>query len=430
MGLKRSSRRAVPFWIVPLLYAAGAVVISIIVPRIENRFLSHFTTTISVSSAVAYYSSVATGMLALTGIVFSLLFVMVTFSASAYSPRMVLWIARDRSLSHSLGIFTATFIYALVALVWVDRNHSGVVGQLSAICIVLLLFSSIAVLGYLVQRIGLLRISNILAAIGSNGRDVIDELYPRAEEGARGSAPGPQAPSARAELPPVTQTVLHSGVPRAVDAIDIESLVSMAGRAGVVIEIVSPIGDMVFAGMALLNVRGDGGTLPERDLRNAIRLEVERTFAQDPKYLFRLLVDIAIRALSPAINDPTTAVQALDQITDLLGRLGRRDLDIGRQYDAGGALRLTMPVPEWEDYLSLACDEIRLYGASSAQVMRRMRAMLRDLIDAVPPDRRPALERQIALLDRSIERSFPDSEDRIEARKEDRQGLGQPRQRP
>ncbi len=426
MGFKRSPRRAVPFWVVPLLYAAGAVIVSIVLPRIENRFLSHFTTTISVSSAIAFYSSVATGMLALTGIVFSLLFVMVTFSASAYSPRMVLWIARDRSLSHSLGIFTATFIYALVALAWVDRNHSGVVGQLSATCIVLLLFSSIAVLGYLVQRIGLLRISNILAAIGNNGREVIRELYPRPEEGARNSARGPQPPPARAELPPVTQTVLHSGDPRAVDAVDIESLLSMAERAGVVIEIVSPVGDMVFAGMAILNVRGAGGTLPERDLRNAIRLETERTFAQDPKYLFRLLVDISIRALSPAINDPTTAVQALDQITDLLGRLGRRDIDIGRQYGADGALRLTMPMPSWEDYLSLACDEIRLYGATSAQVMRRMRAMLNDLIDAVPPDRRPALDRQIALLDRSIERSFPDGEDRIEARKEDRQGLGLP----
>jgi uncharacterized membrane protein len=161
-------------------------------------------------------------------------------------------------------------------------------------------------------------------------------------------------------------------------------------------------------------------------LRNAIRLDTERTFAQDPKYLFRLLVDISIRALSPAINDPTTAVQSLDQITDLLGRLGRRNLDIGRQYDAGGTLRLTMPAPSWEDYLSLACDEIRMYGATSTQVMRRMRAMFHDLIDAVPPDRRPALERQMALLDRSIERSFPDGEDRLEARKEDRQGLGLP----
>ncbi len=398
---------------------------SFVLPRIENRYLGHLTTTISVSSALAFYSAVATGMLALTGIVFSLIFVMVTFSASAYSPRIVMWIARDRSLSHSLGIFTATFLFALAALVWVDRNGSGVVGQLSAACVVLLLIASVAVLSYLVQRVGLLQISNILRLVGRKGRDVIDELYPHLEEDAAGPRPPVHEPQS-----PVTQTVRHSGNPRAVEAIDLERLVSMAGRAGAVIEIVSPVGDMVFEGTPILNVRGAGETLPERRLRDAIRLSTERSFAHDPKYLLRILVDISIKALSPAINDPTTAVQALDQIENMLGLLGRRNLEIGRSCDAGGALRLTMPAPSWEDYLSLACDEIRLCGSESIQVMRRMRAMFHDLLDTVPPGRRPALDRQLALLDRSIERSFADGEDRLEALKEDRQGMGLPRQRP
>jgi len=421
---RRTPRGRLPFWSVPLLYAAGAVVISIIIPRIENRYLDHFTTTISVSSAVSYYAAIASGMMALTGIVFSLLFVMVTFSANAYSPRIVLWIARDRSLSHSLGVFTATFIFALVALAWVDRNHSGVVGQLNAVCIVLLLFASIAVLGYLVQRVGLLRISSILLLIGRNGRRVIHEMYPRLENDTRDSTAKPQPPSIREQLPPVTQTVQHSGDPLVVEAINVESLVSLAGSAGAVIEIVFPVGDMVFENTPLLKVRGAAEALPEKPLRDAIRLNVERTFAQDPKYILRLLVDISIKALSPAINDPTTAVQALDHIEDLLGRLGRSDLDIGRRYDASGALRLTMPAPSWEDYLSLACDEIRLCGSTSPQVMRRMRAMFNDLIEEVPPARRPALERQRALLDPAIDRSFADSDDRLEARKEYRQGLG------
>jgi uncharacterized membrane protein len=423
-------RGVLPFWFIPMLYAAGAIVLSAVLPRIENHYLGYFTTTISVSSAVAFYSAVASGMLALTGIVFSLIFVMVTFSASAYSPRIVLWIARDRSLSHSLGVFTATFIYALAALAWVDRDHSGMVGQLSAGCIVLLLFASIAVLGFLVQRVGLLRISSILRLIGKNGRRVIHELYPRLEEDAPGSAAGHRPPPADAQLPPVTQTIRHSGNPSAVEAVNAERLFSLAIHAGAVIEIVYPVGDMVFEGTPLLNVRGAGGTLPERQLRKAIWLNSERTFAQDPKYLLRLLVDVSIKALSPAINDPTTAVQALDEISDLLGRLGRRDLDIGRRYDADDALRLTIPTPSWEDYLSLACDEIRLCGSTSPQVMRRMRAMFHDLMDVVPPGRRAALERQCELLDHSIDRSFADGEDRIEARKEDRQGLGMPRRRP
>ena len=115
----------------------------------------------------------------------------------------------------------------------------------------------------------------------------------------------------------------------------------------------------------------------------AIHLERQRTFEQDPKYPIRLLVDIAIKALSPAINDPTTAVQTIDQIEDLLRRLGGRQLDAGRVRDDKNDLRLVFPVPNWEDYLILAFDEIRLYGATSVQVMRRLRSALVGLREAL-----------------------------------------------
>jgi uncharacterized membrane protein len=413
-----------------MFYAAGAIIMSYVIPRVESRFMSQFMTTISVPSAVAYYSSVATGMLALTGVIFSLLFVMVTFSATAYSPRIVLWIASDRSISHSLGVFTSTFIFSLAALVWVDRDHSGTVGQLSAACVVLLLLASIAVLGYLVQRIGILRISNILRLVGESGRKEIMDLYPRLTEESSKAGDAAQPPPASAQQPPVTQTISYSGNPRAVETIDAQRLISLARRAQAVIEVMTAVGDMVFDGMPLLNVRGAGKKISERRLRKSIHLHTERTFAQDPKYVLRILVDIAIRALSPAVNDPTTAVQALDQIEDLLHLLARRDLDIGRGRDKDDVLRLTMPVPSWDDYLSLACDEILIYGSTSPQVVRRMRAMLRELMEAVSPGRRPAVERQIAALDRSIDRSFADDDHRTEARKEDRQGLGLSRRRP
>jgi uncharacterized membrane protein len=157
----------------------------------------------------------------------------------------------------------------------------------------------------------------------------------------------------------------------------------------------------------------------------AIRLERERTFEQDPKYPIRLLVDIAIKALSPAINDPTTAVQTLDQIEDLLRRLAERELDAGRVEDTEGRLRLIIPMPTWEDYLTLAFDEIRLYGATSVQVMRRLRSALADLADVVPDGpRTDAVKRYLDHLDRAIERSPLDPIDRIMARQEDRQGLG------
>jgi uncharacterized membrane protein len=184
------------------------------------------------------------------------------------------------------------------------------------------------------------------------------------------------------------------------------------------------VGDTVLDGMPLLRVHGGAGRLSERRLRRFVKLGAERTFEQDPKYALRLLVDIAIRALSPAINDPTTAVQALDHVEDLLLRIGRRSLESGRARDAGGNLRLTFPVPSWEDFLVLAFDEIRFYGASSIQVMRRLRALLQNLVEHVPPERRDAVERYRERVDKGIRRTFEDIEDRRDALEADRQGLG------
>jgi uncharacterized membrane protein len=173
-------------------------------------------------------------------------------------------------------------------------------------------------------------------------------------------------------------------------------------------------------------MRVHGGTaLPEARLREAIEVGRERTFEQDPKYPLRLLADIAIKALSPAVNDPTTAVQAIDQIEDLLRRLGRRSLDAGCVNDEQGALRLVFPTPTWEDYLALAFDEIRQYGASSVQVMRRLRAALRGLAESVTEAQRKELvQRYLQHLNLAVEHSVLDAEDRVTALQEDRQGLG------
>jgi uncharacterized membrane protein len=127
------------------------------------------------------------------------------------------------------------------------------------------------------------------------------------------------------------------------------------------------------------------------------------------------------------VNDPTTAVQALDQIEDLLLRLGRRRLEIGAVRDRAGALRLVVPYPAWDDFLNLAFDEIRYCGATSVQVMRRMKALAADLIRALPPERHGSLHHCQRRLDATIATSFQDAEEKQEASVEDRQGLGIPR---
>ncbi len=226
-------------------------------------------------------------------------------------------------------------------------------------------------------------------------------------------------------LPP-TQTLVYHGPPRSVQCLDLEELVRLARASGGAIEMLVAVGDTLVEPMPVLQVHGGDNAIDDRLLWRSIETGGTRTFEQDPKYAIRLLVDIAIRALSPAINDPTTAVQALDQIQDLLVRLSRCDLEMGTFRDREGTVRLVVPFPQWDDFIRLSFDEICTYGATSVQVMRRMSALIADLIPAVPDTRRQALRDWGTRLTATIDRSFVAGEDRQEASIEDRQGLGVP----
>lgn len=403
----------------PLAYAAAAVALGMALPRLEAALVPDLVAPIGAGPAIAILSAIASGTLPLTGLVFSLAFVMVQFAATAYSPRLVSWLAGSALMRHSLGLFTATFLFALAALAWIDRSNTGKVPLLTVWFAILLLLASIVAFVLLVERLSMLQISRVLAYAGDQGRAVIARDYRPLGEGAR--SPGG---SASDELPPLTQLVAHRGGPAIVQAIDVGQLVALAAKEHAVIALAWAVGDTVMDGMPLVRVHGAAAPVAEARLRRLVRLGTERTFQQDPKYAIRLLVDIAIKALSPAINDPTTAVQALDQIEDLLLRLGRSDLQAGRVSDAAGRLRLTFPVASWDDFLVLAFDEIRYCGANSIQVMRRMRALLQDLQEHVPEERRPALRGYLERVDKGIRRTFEDQDDRKDALDADRQGLG------
>jgi uncharacterized membrane protein len=421
MFLKRRFRNTqITVWLIPLLYATAALLFGFTVPRLAHSHFPGFVSSISVSAAIGIYSAVASGMIALTGIVFSLTFVMVQFSATAYSPRLVLWIARDRVISHAIGVFTATFLYALAALAWVDRGGTGRVPLVGIGVLAGLLIFSVVLFICLIQRVGKLQVNRMFIFTGDQGREIIENLYPPFETSA--SSGPPPIPLATCLM-----TLLYRGHPRVVQAVDIPFMTELASKNDCIIDVLVSVGDAVLDSTPLLRVFGAGSSPSEKSLRYAIELGAERTFEQDPKYAIRLLVDIAIKALSPAVNDPTTAVQALDQIEDLLIRLGRRRLEIGAFRDVQGRLRFLIGFPSWEDFLRLAFDEIRLYGAASVQVMRRMKALVTELIEVLPEERRPALQNWQERLRSTVDRSFSDQQDKLEASVADRQGLGSSR---
>ena len=412
-------------WIIPMIYVAGSVACGVALPRIEQAYLGTLSLGLSVGSAQACLSAAASGMMALTGVVFAMAFVMVQFSAIAYSPRLVLWFAQDRVLFHSLGVFAATFVYALFTLAWIDRDGSGVVPTFSVLLVAVLLVSSMLLFSWLVQRLTALQITSVLQVIGDKGRAVIRDMFVTLE---RRSAPGRKAElrtGSDTHFGPISQTVFYSGEPRTIAKLEIDALVEQARQGGGIIVMACAVGDTLLEGSVVLRVHGASRSLADKELMQAIRLGTERTFEQDPKYPIRLLVDIAIKALSPAINDPTTAVQAIDQIEDLLRRLAQRDLDSGLAMDREGVLRLVVQMPTWEDYLTLAFDEIRQFGANSLQVMRRLRAALTGLAESTTvAARAESMQHYLRLLDRVIEHSPFDSADKTTALQEDRQGLG------
>jgi uncharacterized membrane protein len=417
-----------PLWLIPLPYLLFGIVAGVVFPRIEDTYFPGFGHVVSVGSAQAYLSAVASGMITLTSVVFSVMFVMLQMITSAYSKRLVMVIASHPLGLHALGVFSATFLSALGTLQFVDRNHDGIAPWLSMEVDTALLLLSMVFLALLIQRVALLRITYILQYVGDKGRAVIAEMLPRidADVVAKITVLRQRADTLRTHRP--QQRLVYDGVPLAIASFRIDDYVKQAKKAGGTIVLHCAVGDTIAQGTVVLEVYGATASISEQSLLQGIVLSTERTFEQDPKYPLRLLVDTAIMALSPAVNDPTTAVQALDQIQDLLHRLSRRVLDAGFITDEQGDLRLVFPMPTWDEYLELGLDEIRLYGVGALQVVRRMRALLIDLNGSLMDSGRvESVKRYLGHLDAMVEQSELDPIDRAVALQADPQGLGHTR---
>jgi uncharacterized membrane protein len=273
---------------------------------------------------------------------------------------------------------------------------------------------------YLIDHVGKeLRPSGALKSVGATGRKVIETVYPRRfgelPEEARKSI------DLLDEQPTLTIANPKGGVVLAFDA---EGLARLARSADCMIELAPQVGDFVAAEDPLFRVFHGGATPPANALLHCVAVGQERTIEQDPALAFRIIVDIASKGLSPAINDPTTAVLAIDQIHHLLRQVGSRHLDEGVMCDAGGRVRLVYRTPDWEDFVRLAVTEIRQFGGSSMQVVRRLRAMLENLVETLPDERTKLLREELRILDKTVERLFPEPEDRTLAGAGDSQGMG------
>lgn len=348
------------------------------------------------SSAREVLATIAGSMLTFTGLVFSITIVALQLTSSQFSPRVLGNFLRDRSNQWSLGILLGTFAFALFGLREV-RGEDGVADQFVPAFTITVAFAlvalSIATFIYFIHHLAQsLRVVNIVAAIGDETSQVIDRLHPARSANSLGPLRTPL---------PVEQlvTAQRSGV---VLAVDLRGLVEATGHLGCDITLIPKIGDFVVEGAGLLALGLSTGSDSLRDedenlLRRLVFLASEREVRSDVAFGFRQLVDIAEKALSPGINDPSTAVQCLDQLHRLLRILGTRPWPPNTT-PGSGSLVVTVRRPSWEEYVSLALDEVRHWGAGSIQIHVRIAQLLEDLHDAVPEERRPPLRRQLQYL--------------------------------
>jgi uncharacterized membrane protein len=366
------------------------------------------------TSATAILSTIAASVVSLAALVLTITMVVVQLAMGQFSPRIVQRILRDKPSQFAIGLFVATFVHAVLTIREVVDLGDGT-GQVPGIAVAtsyLLVLASIAALVIYVHHIGQsLRVSALIELVGHDTRKLVDRRYPDA------GRPLPVDPEA-----PRVVAARESGV---VTMIGTHALVAEAERADCMLELVPALGAFVPAGGPMFIVHGDPDDLDENRLFAALSLKLEPTLDEDVAYGVRLLVDIAERSLSDSpFQDPTTALQAIDRLHDILRQLARRPFPDGRVHHEDGEIRLLVKTMSWENYVHLAFDEIRMAGAGSPQVSRRLVAALTDLRRVALPERIEVLDEQLGLLRAATVAAMDDERDVRRALNPDREGLG------
>jgi uncharacterized membrane protein len=375
----------------------------------------------SASTASTFLSAVVGATAALTGFVITVTVLVVQMAIGTFSARyMRLWF-RDRMLKATLALLigTLTFSFGLLRRIGDEVPDLAVTVAGSLMILSLLLF-----LFFFDRFLHRLRPVAVAALAAEVCAEAIDEAVE--------AVAAPEVylePSANRGEPTLR---VHAARAGSIQAIHADGLVRWAKRHDAEIVLRYPVGDFVSAGSTLIDVHGPSpGPDAEPELRGMIAIGEERTIEQDPAFAVRIMVDVAIRALSPAVNDPTTAVQVIDYLGETFRQIGAAGVAITTQVTrAPGGAAVVISHRRWDDFLALGFTEIREYGMTSIQVMRRLRAMLEDLREEVAADHQASVDAQLARLDATVAEHWGSSVDLDLARESGAQGIGGPSTRP
>lgn len=402
-------------WIVPFI----AIPFELVATRILHwldAWLGWTFLDFAVPGAQALLQAIVTATLSFVVFTFGSLLVAIQVASAQLTPRIIATtLLRNNVVRYTVGLFIFTLLFAISAQNRMEKD----VYQLVILLVGLLGIFCFAAFFYLIDYASrLLRPISILAHVGDYGIAVIESVYPD-------PIFGPDSPADESlKLDRPDRAIRHQGTSGVILAVNLKLLTAEAERSNGVIEFVPQVGDFVAVDEPLFNLYGGAQSIDDTTLRASVAFGSERTMEQDPTFAFRIVVDIALRGLSPAINDPTTGVLAIDQLHRMLRTVGKRQLRTDEISDKSGQLRVIFRTPNWEDFVHLAFSEIRSCGSSNLQIVRRLRAMIENLVQTLPALRHPALQQELSLLDREIERNFTYPEDFALAHIADAQGLG------
>jgi len=408
-------------WLVPVIGGVAGSLCGIAAAETRGLYTLPDGWTYSAETAQAVLASVVAASVGLTGFVVTVGVLIVQMATGTFSARYMRIFYRDGLLKAVLAVLvgTLTFSYALLRRV----EESSVPSLGVTLAGFLLATGVLLFLVFLNRSIHRLRPVAVAALVAQAGRRSFADTL---AEAAKPDAPIFLPHAYRAAAAP--ELVVPSVQAGAVQAMDYGSLARFARESGCLVVVLPTVGDFVPAGAALVEVYGGHGLDDDAadTLQSTLILGVERTIEQDPAFAIRVMVDIAIRALSPAVNDPTTAVQVLDHLGEMLRLLGTAPLPPAVAPADVPSQGVVLRTRRWDDVVELSFTEIRQYGGSSVQVVRRLRALLEDLHGRVLPERRPAVEDELARLDATIAAHWSDTIDLDRARQADGQGIGGP----
>jgi uncharacterized membrane protein len=389
------------FWVVPTALLFAGMAVGLGVSRADSIPGIHKVgggLPVRTGAAEAVLGIIAASMLTFVAVVFTITLVALQLASAQLSPRVIRTFVRSGITKLAFGLFLATFAYAIVVFIVEGASSSASVLRLAVTLGVLLVLASLVVfVVYVTATMRLLQVSWVVTAVADETRRVLARERPVAADYLAAAAPqldkDPRLVRLKGE-----QDDGRGGQFGVILGVDRGRLVQLGQQYDCLLQLLPKVGEYLPIGAALVAVHCGGGP-PDDIVRDCVYLGRSRTMYQDPLYGIRQLVDVASQALSPAINQPTTAVIVIDRLEELLLRISRRPQPTGFFLDTGNVVRLTHPEPTWTQTVDLAFTEIAVYGASAPAVIRRLAAAYDRLQQLVAVDLRVDIARHIALLE-------------------------------